>query len=89
MANTQKNVWSFVEAPTSAHALEPLEIDVSEPPASPVHALHQRLSTNFVKAHAAGVAPISQATKFSIVFYAGIGAWVALAIPVFVFTRIW
>ena len=89
MANTQKKVWSFVEAPTGARAFESLDIDVSEPPASPVHAMHQRLSTNFVEAHAAGVSPISRATKFSIVFYAGIGAWVALAIPVFVFTRIW
>ena len=89
MANTQKNVWSFVEAPTSARAFEPLDIDVSEPSTSPVHAMHQRLSTMFVETHATGVAPISQAAKFSIVFYAGLGAWVALAIPVFVFTRIW
>ena len=89
MANTQKKVWSFDEAPTSASAFEPLDINVSESPASPVHAMHQLLSANFVEVHAAGVAPINQAAKLSIAFYAGLGAWVALAIPVFVFTRIW
>ena len=89
MAIAHQKKWTPAETPAAPSAFEALEVDLAAAPASPVHAMHQLLSAKFADKHVGARAPIGPAARFSIVFYAGLGAWVALAIPVYILTRIW